>query len=220
MYCRHCGAQIADDHVFCAACGARQNDEQVERTQNSANTTYNEGMVCPCCGSDRVQITTEAITTTAGKDFSASKGCLGYLLLGPLGVLCGACGPGKQATTTNSSVWICTVCGERFRRFKDIDADLEASFNAIDAAKKRANVIRYIALGIVIIEIIAISTLIIKQEVDPGFEMLACLITPAILFAISFLTYNSSIKRIRANIKRLNEEKLRIEVAQNRSIRR
>ena len=51
-------------------------------------------MKCPRCGNENCSVINE--TTTTGKDFSAGKGCLGALLLGPLGVLCGACGKGKQ----------------------------------------------------------------------------------------------------------------------------
>ena len=35
-------------------------------------------MICPKCGSDNVQIINE--TTTSGKDYSAGKGCLGFLI--------------------------------------------------------------------------------------------------------------------------------------------
>ena len=38
-------------------------------------------MQCPKCGSNNCQVITE--TTTEGKDFSASKGCCGWLLAGP-----------------------------------------------------------------------------------------------------------------------------------------
>ncbi len=68
-------------------------------------------MRCPKCGSDTCQIITE--TTTTGKDFSAGKGCCGYILLGPVGLLCGICGEGKQ--TNSKSYWICSHCGRKFR---------------------------------------------------------------------------------------------------------
>lgn len=68
-------------------------------------------MVCPRCGNRNLQIINE--TTTTGKDFSASKGCCGYILLGPIGVLCGLCGEGKQIKSRN--YWICNNCGNKFR---------------------------------------------------------------------------------------------------------
>ena len=51
-------------------------------------------MKCPKCQNDNSQIINEV--TTSGKDFSAGKGCCGAILMGPIGLLCGACGKGKQ----------------------------------------------------------------------------------------------------------------------------
>ena len=44
-----------------------------------------KNMNCPKCGSEHCQVITE--TTSKGKDFSASKGCCGAILLGPIGIL-------------------------------------------------------------------------------------------------------------------------------------
>ena len=68
-------------------------------------------MKCPKCGNDNCQVISE--TTSTGKDFSARKGCCGALLLGPLGILCGACGKGKQINSTN--YWVCPNCGNKFK---------------------------------------------------------------------------------------------------------
>ena len=68
-------------------------------------------MRCPKCGSEQVQLITE--TTTEGKDFSGEKGCCGYLVFGPLGLLCGACGEGKQ--TRSTSYWVCHACGRKWK---------------------------------------------------------------------------------------------------------
>ncbi len=68
-------------------------------------------MKCPKCGSDNCQITTE--TTSSGTDFSFGKGCCGALLFGPIGILCGACGEGKQIHST--TYWVCPNCGRKFK---------------------------------------------------------------------------------------------------------
>ncbi len=68
-------------------------------------------MICPKCGSDNVQIINE--TTTSGKDYSAGKGCLGFLIAGPAGLLCGACGRGKR--TKNTQYWVCNNCGKKWK---------------------------------------------------------------------------------------------------------
>ncbi len=69
-------------------------------------------MICPKCGSENCNVINE--TYTSGSDFSASKGCLGALLFGPIGILCGACGEGKQ--THNVNYWVCNSCGYKWQR--------------------------------------------------------------------------------------------------------
>ena len=68
-------------------------------------------MRCPHCNSENCTIV-NAVTTT-GKDYSASKGCCGAILLGPLGLLCGACGEGRKIHNVN--YWVCGDCGYKFR---------------------------------------------------------------------------------------------------------
>ena len=65
-------------------------------------------MPCPKCRSTHVQVVTE--TDTQG--FGAGKGCLGFLIFGPLGLLCGLCGMGKGKSKT---LRVCVDCGARFR---------------------------------------------------------------------------------------------------------
>ena len=68
-------------------------------------------MECPNCKKTNTQIINEV--STSGKDFSAGKGCLGALLLGPLGLLCGACGKGKKVE--NNNYWVCNDCGHKWK---------------------------------------------------------------------------------------------------------
>ncbi len=68
-------------------------------------------MVCPKCNSNNCSIINEV--NTKGKDFSASKGCCGWLLFGPLGILCGLCGQNKQ--TINTNFWVCSDCGNKWK---------------------------------------------------------------------------------------------------------
>ncbi len=64
-------------------------------------------MNCKRCGSDRTHVINEV--TTKGKDYSATKGICGWILMGPIGILCGACGEGKK--TNNTNYWVCDNCG-------------------------------------------------------------------------------------------------------------
>ena len=68
-------------------------------------------MQCPKCKNENCQIVSDV--STKGKDFSAGKGCLGTLVLGPIGVLCGACGKGKKTITTQ--YWVCNDCGHKWK---------------------------------------------------------------------------------------------------------
>ncbi len=82
---------------------------------------------CPQCGNRDLQAVTESVTSTTGSNFSMGKGCLGVLLLGPLGLLCGLCGKGQQTTTQTTTHWFCNKCGIKFQspdeiRKKKIDS--------------------------------------------------------------------------------------------------
>jgi len=63
-------------------------------------------MICPKCNSENVQFSTK----TSGGGYSAGNGCCGYMFLGPLGLLCGACGSGAET----EEFWICNKCGHKF----------------------------------------------------------------------------------------------------------
>lgn len=67
-------------------------------------------MTCPKCGNPYMQAMSESDTDTKG--FGAGKGCLGYLLFGPIGLLCGLCGMGESRTHTRS-YWVCNQCGHK-----------------------------------------------------------------------------------------------------------
>ena len=67
-------------------------------------------MRCNRCGSENCQVINE--TKTTGSDYSASKGCCGWILFGPLGLLCGLLNSKK---TTNQSYWVCNNCGNKWR---------------------------------------------------------------------------------------------------------
>ena len=83
-------------------------------------------LCCPHCGNRELQITTENSTQTSGKNYSAGQGCLGFLLFGPLGLLCGLCGQGKTTTTTATNYWICSSCGHRFKNPEDLRSSINS----------------------------------------------------------------------------------------------
>lgn len=78
---------------------------------------------CPKCQSQKLQTIIESNTEGTGGGYGAGKGCFGYLLLGPLGLLCGACGSKAKITTTNKTHFMCMDCGNKFREADELSAE-------------------------------------------------------------------------------------------------
>ncbi len=76
-------------------------------------------MRCPKCGSTDCQVfvTNNVKMHSSTKGFGGGKACCGFMMLGPLGVLCGMCGAGKSKTWSEEEqkeFWICQNCGSKF----------------------------------------------------------------------------------------------------------
>lgn len=80
-------------------------------------------MKCPKCGSEHVQFVTSTETT----GFSGSNSCCGFLLMGPIGLLCGLCGSGYSTT---SEYWVCHECGTKFQA-KEAQETQQARLNRL-----------------------------------------------------------------------------------------
>ena len=121
MYCTKCGNPMTENELYCTRCGARSENQAATVTPVYSNETpastqkYGQNNIprnrCPKCGSESLQMINDM--KTSGKDFSGTKGCCGAILLGPIGLLCGACGKGKQVETTH--IWVCNYCGNRWK---------------------------------------------------------------------------------------------------------
>lgn len=105
MYCKICGQYNDDKAARCVSCGNYLQDVTV------VNGAPQSGKHCPKCGAYNCQTVTD--TYTKGKDYGAGKGCCGYIIFGPIGLLCGLCGSGK--TTTTKHFWVCPNCNHKFR---------------------------------------------------------------------------------------------------------
>lgn len=103
MFCGKCGTENTEGSNFCAGCGEPLGGDLYHNEQQV--TAH-----CPRCKSGRVQLITK--TTVAGGGYGVCKGCLGYALLGPFGLLCGLCG--NEAVSTNKIVFACMECGKEF----------------------------------------------------------------------------------------------------------
>ncbi|MBQ8249143.1 MAG: hypothetical protein IJY93_04580 [Clostridia bacterium] len=95
------------------------------------NNATSHKKCCPKCKSRNLQIVTntEFSSQTKGGGYSTGKGCCGYILLGPLGLLCGGLGSKSKTTVTSKSTttWTCLDCGNKFRDIADIEKDIEST---------------------------------------------------------------------------------------------
>ncbi len=81
------------------------------KTESQNVAARSTGLRCPCCGGQDIMPVSEV--SSKGKDFKAGDACCGYMICGPLGLLCGATGKGKQITT--NTYWMCKSCGSKFQ---------------------------------------------------------------------------------------------------------
>lgn len=125
MYCSNCGKELKDGDKFCPECGRETKQEPaVVRAEENIAEKRSEKIVCPMCGGSHLQAISENDdkTITRGGGYSGVKGCLGYLVFGPFGLLCGNCGNKQQTTTfkSNKLYWVCSDCGHKFRNEDDL----------------------------------------------------------------------------------------------------
>lgn len=117
--CKNCGKELNGSR-FCPNCGQEADGTVIPNTDSKVSK-----LVCPKCGSKRIQLVTETNVSTKGKNYSGAQGCLGYLMFGPLGMLCGSCGQSQKTTTTQNQYWVCNECGEKFKSPDEVRADVK-----------------------------------------------------------------------------------------------
>lgn len=210
--CSFCGRAMDDDAIYCSGCG-RKIDESDEITHNpiteamlhydempDAITKKRHGIVkCPRCGERDLHPINETTTSvqTSGGGYSSSKGGLGWLLFGPIGLLCGGLGQ-KQRTSINTVhklFWICNECGFKFRNLNDWNTEIE-----LKVKQQKLNQYSAITLGV-----LALLFLLIGG----GMELLGILfVVIAITNGILALTLSQIIKHEKIEYERLQEESL------------
>ena len=97
MFCANCGKSIPDGSKFCPECGSAQTSSVTPRSSDQ--------ILCPVCGSPSIHF----VTTQGGQEFKKGDACCGYLICGPLGLLCGV--KDKQPAKT---IRKCMKCGFEF----------------------------------------------------------------------------------------------------------
>jgi len=132
MFCTNCGKPLSENGKFCTSCGTASGKKQQPTVVNEVakaevmTTAIPEvvsapaGLNCPNCRSKNTHTSIEQ--NISGGGFSAGKSCLGFLFLGPLGLLCGACGRSVK-TQTNTAV-LCNDCGNKFKTPHELTNDI------------------------------------------------------------------------------------------------
>lgn len=210
--CPFCGRAIDDDAVYCSGCG-RKIDAHDEITHNpitEAMLHYDEmpepetrrkyGIVrCPRCGEHNLHPIDETSTSvhTSGGGYSSSKGCLGWLLFGPIGFLCGGMGQQQKASvsTVHKLFWICNDCGFKFRNLDDWAKEINTKVK-----QQKLNQYSAIVLGV-------LSLLFLMM--GGGMEVLGILfLVIAITNGILAVTLSQIVKREQSDYERLQDESL------------
>lgn len=167
MFCNKCGRELADGSAFCSGCGNRIEGggspnylKTTFDTQQSGytpnNNVYSGGgenagggtFHCPRCKSTNLDIISSTEVNTSSKGgFSICKGFFGFLCLGPLGILCGACSKTKvNATVKTKTAWVCKNCAHRFKDELTLNKEIEA-------AKNSARIMGIVAIALAVIAI-------------------------------------------------------------------
>lgn len=177
MKCKKCGTELTTEQ-FCPNCGEPANfapalpDEPADVAQQGAADFF-----CPYCGNNDLQAVVENNTITSGKDFSAGKGCLGALIFGPLGLLCGLCTKGKKTITTNKTYWACAKCGKKFRDLSELKKEL--------ASAKKIKKVMGILAPVLSVMMLAIGILMLSAADAP--EVFVFSVIYAVIMALAYL---------------------------------
>ncbi|MFW5889133.1 MAG: hypothetical protein ACOCUD_02005 [Bacillota bacterium] len=112
--CIFCGKENEETNVFCYNCGEKLNEnnsqdktkvkQEIIDKPITNNKKDNHGVRCPNCNSKKI-----AYLTKSSDGFSGSNACCGYIIFGPLGLLCGLSGKRESLTVRK-----CMNCGYEF----------------------------------------------------------------------------------------------------------
>lgn len=176
MFCSKCGQPLQEGARFCSKCGCEVSPSPSSSGQtanfNSAPRQNRRMLRCPKCDSEDIQFT----SSTTSKGVSVRNSCCGYILLGPLGLLCGL---HKAGESTTSEFWVCRNCGARFGDYeansssltdqsldvwselRDVTTEYEEQTNQLKAEYpkyKKADKLSMIGAGIIVLALFIVFT--------------------------------------------------------------
>ena len=143
MFCHKCGYKAVEGANFCEKCGSELiNDEKTatnskqalniksENVQQSNHSTArrhrsSKKMSCPKCNSKDIYPISETETKVKGGGYGIGKGICGWIILGPIGLLCGAFGSKPKLDSKTRTFWVCKNCSNKFRSAEDIAEEQE-----------------------------------------------------------------------------------------------
>lgn len=124
MFCQKCGTKVQSKG------GVNKTADDINRTageiHNIAPDTSNKSVFCPKCRSKDVLPLSETETEVSGGGYGVGSGCCGWILLGPIGLLCGLCGRETKVNSKTRHFWICKSCEHKFRNAEDERAEEKA----------------------------------------------------------------------------------------------
>jgi len=157
MFCHKCGTPIAEPAGFCHKCGTKvvtdteqhsageSNQAMPPAEPTSAQPSAGNGVSCPQCNSTDLFPVSETETEVSGGGYGFGKGCCGWILLGPLGLLCGLCGTGVKSDSTTRHFWVCKSCGHKFRNAEDARAEADADMQKFILSVLGVSAVLYVA---------------------------------------------------------------------------
>lgn len=88
------------------------NNRRLEQKQNEIFAEMDKSFIhCPSCNGTNCNTVLE--TETHSSPFGFGDACCGYILLGPIGLLCGLCGASSETHT--DTYYKCNDCGKKFK---------------------------------------------------------------------------------------------------------